>query len=1017
MFKTNSIFNITLVALITISFILPEGLSGQELKYQFEAGQVLEFKRTGLTTGSTSKFPFISKKKTDVYQFKIDSILHDTFKMTMIHKLQYYNKVSQSLSSGTSFQIISPYSDREFVKPLMNWIGLKMEIKFKVSNTGIVSNIEGNEKILDKYIQTIHNDPRLTEYISFEQATTSFSDNYYSALINEFFPVLISPYQQKFDVDILALELQTKHEILERKSNNLSVSIVKFTELFGPNQPHGQTMPYNDSYISGTWNLSKHFFQNLSSSELPTKDKISQMASLAQLPWNWYTANINNMQFQKIHIEVIKDHIESNIPAVIKGNIYGGKDEYFYTYLPAEIAVLDVLSKKMIDDTTSIDISIDLKNGPIILNSYIWNTKETYSPSLIMEGALNLYLEPGDTVFFEWDLNQSPAAISLCGSKMAEQEFLKTFHYPMPFPGTHSDETLLFKNEELLSGNNDSISTFLLGLLKEEQIYFNLLREIETLKELKTLQPNSFKDRIIKILPFLGNEVYQNSEAYKLFVENFFKLVKPNFKTEQLWNSPIDEEYHFAGQYLAGWDRYWYLARLVETSLASYPIPKINTRLNKFVQQFPNTDLAIKLQKKADDLEYGKIGAEFPQLDLYNYKGKHIKSKKFANSNLMVFQFNVHLNKPFVGWSNATVQKINTRKFEPQRRTVEQEITQLQRLQEKSKQRISFLILMDKPNDSLINALESKIGSNSMEIICRDKNEDFFVMFENLRQKHILYNYEGKMVRNKDGWDGDLYTYLSWPLIPEKTNEKIDLNLMLIIVGVLVAVAILGFLLLRLLMRRKQKKTELKRKITELELNAVRARMNPHFLFNALNSIQLLINSGNTNKANTYLAKFAHLIRSTLNQSSRTAISLQEEIDALKTYIQLEQLRFPFKESIEIDSNLDPDRLEVPPLLIQPHVENSIWHGISDLGSKGLISIKITKIDNNLVIIVEDNGPGINPDRDSSNGLGQGWKITNQRVELLKDQWGDQLMVEIIDSDESKGMIVKFTIPIETKMA
>ncbi len=123
--------------------------------------------------------------------------------------------------------------------------------------------------------------------------------------------------------------------------------------------------------------------------------------------------------------------------------------------------------------------------------------------------------------------------------------------------------------------------------------------------------------------------------------------------------------------------------------------------------------------------------------------------------------------------------------------------------------------------------------------------------------------------------------------------------------------------------KRLKSKEEKKRRIIELELKAIRTQMNPHFLFNSLNSIQNLINKKEIKFANIYLTKFAELIRMILNNSEKQFITISEEIKAIRNYMELEKLRYNFDYEIYIDKNIEIYNIEVPAMLIQPFVENS----------------------------------------------------------------------------------------------
>jgi LytS/YehU family sensor histidine kinase len=137
--------------------------------------------------------------------------------------------------------------------------------------------------------------------------------------------------------------------------------------------------------------------------------------------------------------------------------------------------------------------------------------------------------------------------------------------------------------------------------------------------------------------------------------------------------------------------------------------------------------------------------------------------------------------------------------------------------------------------------------------------------------------------------------------------------------------------------------------------------MNPHFLFNCLNSINSFIIKNEQEKASEYLSKFSKLIRRVLNNSKSSKVTLANELEALELYIELEALRFneKFNYKITVDSDIETDYIEIPPLIIQPYVENSIWHGLMHkTNGTGTLRINIRKEDEVLVCIIEDNGIG-----------------------------------------------------------
>ncbi len=142
---------------------------------------------------------------------------------------------------------------------------------------------------------------------------------------------------------------------------------------------------------------------------------------------------------------------------------------------------------------------------------------------------------------------------------------------------------------------------------------------------------------------------------------------------------------------------------------------------------------------------------------------------------------------------------------------------------------------------------------------------------------------------------------------------------------------------------KEKKLKEALNKIGELKLMALRSVMNPHFIFNALNSIQYFIAQNDRKNALSFLSTFSKLIRGILSNSVNNKIKLAEELELLEHYVALERMRFEnkFDFDIHIDSGLDPESIEIPSLLIQPYVENAILHGLYNKEGKGLLKINV----------------------------------------------------------------------------
>ena len=212
------------------------------------------------------------------------------------------------------------------------------------------------------------------------------------------------------------------------------------------------------------------------------------------------------------------------------------------------------------------------------------------------------------------------------------------------------------------------------------------------------------------------------------------------------------------------------------------------------------------------------------------------------------------------------------------------------------------------------------------------------------------------------------------------------------------------------------------KKLTELEMQALKAQINPHFVFNCLNSIKGFIFEKDFKQADKYLDKFSDLMRSTIDNSDASIISLQSEMNYLDNYLQLEKLRFEekFDYRIEVDKDINKEKIFVPAMLLQPYVENAIRHGMRFLeNKKGHINISASTENNYLICKIDDNGIG----REKAAALkskmhieyqSRGMNISRRRAELYKIE---QEVVDKKDADgNSTGTTIIVKIPLDFKV-
>jgi ligand-binding sensor domain-containing protein/two-component sensor histidine kinase len=228
---------------------------------------------------------------------------------------------------------------------------------------------------------------------------------------------------------------------------------------------------------------------------------------------------------------------------------------------------------------------------------------------------------------------------------------------------------------------------------------------------------------------------------------------------------------------------------------------------------------------------------------------------------------------------------------------------------------------------------------------------------------------------------------------------------------------------------RQEEERQLARKMNEMEHMALQAQMNPHFIFNCLNSIQQYIFDQDIFAANKYITGFSKLIRSTLHNSSQSFISLADEVTYLSTYLSLEKVRFKEKMdyTIEVAPDINPETMMIPPMMIQPYVENSMRHGLRHkVNSRGRIWIRMSLAENRLIVVIEDNGIG----REKAASYktvehieyqSKGMSLTANRIGLINTLYGEGIGVEVLDLKDSDGrplgtrVVMKFPLFVKAK--
>ena len=252
----------------------------------------------------------------------------------------------------------------------------------------------------------------------------------------------------------------------------------------------------------------------------------------------------------------------------------------------------------------------------------------------------------------------------------------------------------------------------------------------------------------------------------------------------------------------------------------------------------------------------------------------------------------------------------------------------------------------------------------------------------------------------------------------ERVNNLLLMGLVLVVIT---SVFCILFIRQRQSKKRTIEKAEAIHRMTELELQSLRSQLNPHFMFNSLNSIQELILLEENDKSHSYLARFSKLLRMLLENAEKPFIPLQKELDFLQLYLGLENLRVPdLQYSISTDPSVNTEETLIPNMILQPYIENAIWHGLSHKASDKQLQIRIFRENGAVNYEIEDNGVGRKKAAELKSFFRQkhkskGMELLSKRFKLLNKEYSSEItttITDIIKNNEAAGTLVTIKVPV-----
>jgi len=1042
--------SLTWAILLFCGFIV--SATGQELKYKFNKGQILQYQYNAKCISDTGAQNENGIRRLNsflyIFEFHVDSISRSGAFMTLTPR-QYSQTGSTQYKNSPPHIVKKSFIEGESDAVATAYYGdLNRTINFHINSDGQLSQFKGVEKIFNDVaalFQSEENVP-LKGKINFNWLKLRYSDDYYRILIRQFLPVLPG---RKVDAGTKDNDISLSH-LNDKLSSGFHwtqiypdpfTGNIKFSNLLtvtkalqpslGQKAVLGnktQTSTIGNSNGLAHWDEDNGFMDTLKFQGTDLPHLLLSWVNEDLHVWHGYAGNIeifdikialanfsrNNWTTLDLEIRDA-DSMEMELRWPTDMFLFRKADRIKITRNPFRLS----LGTK-VDQPELVDIYFHRSAKPDGPGQKVINDILDYN-QILNPDKIRLYVQPGDSLKVSMSLNGLKDA-TFEGPHAGENRILSQL---FRFSKIDTRYTQLSHNGRVVQIEREDtglpirvIPEKILECLQEDEILLKSSRagmnpkfhdrinfEIQYLKmgfELSALHQNSaassnknLKDTLRYYQKFLGREDHRGSMAYLGFIKQYVLA--------NLWNAGINEDFEGKSAYrsteifLQGWDRYQALANIVMSNLKNFDQFDYEDNYKSFMDDYEKTAYGQHLSSEHTLTRYFDDASQIAKLDL----------------------------EPYIG--DPVIVVIDYKKSQDFIRTFIREKLYLNR----SRARL-ILYLKDEEKSELLEQMQILTGSaeTNLSVLTEGyfltvrKMTDYLSAISRLNNPKILFfDRYGKFISYFRGQYDELKinNILSWPQLTPTPAKTVSLKVFWYSLTGSFILSILIILALRFRSVRKQSQLILKRKMAQLEADAVRSRMNPHFLFNALSSIQNLINKNQIEEANLFLARFGNLVRTILNQSSMPAIGLNEEIDMIRHYLQLEQLRFPFKFNIQIDPSLDPYAIEVPPLLIQPHVENAVIHGISGMGAEGIIEISFRIEDRHLICQVKDNGPGYHPEIKTANGgLGQGWKLTRQRIQLMKEQFGDDVSVEVQGMaqeservSDSSGTTVIFRLPLQ----
>jgi len=657
-----------------------------------------------------------------------------------------------------------------------------------------------------------------------------------------------------------------------------------------------------------------------------------------------------------------------------------------------------------------------------------------------------LYASPGDSIFVNFSLKNKecqypkdkysykatiPDVITFSGDRQKEAQLLHKFQ------AQNELLPLAYNFDRFYTSERDFDTRFLINSLAELQTLLNPLKEdksgIESASylyyELQAylysilfnaregdqnskffssyggpIVPSNMKDLVFNQLDTINiQRIYNDygifsrslTEAYVNY--KYYRISSLKNKASVFYKMDPEESLQFCKMVLYGSAMYREAAsRLYSNLLSTNPDSKtgsqwqaeINEMFDLMIERCSDETFARSLREIVENFNKWKAVKHVPDNVFINLKGEKIRLHSFISKRpTIIYASN--------NWSTGRYEMDDAAKQHPE---------------------FNFIHIDEGDNYDYWKKWNARANPVAHQLYLSTDSLRLSDIFLNNRSKYIVFDKSGKRIgitreiedAIKIGEDGRRQYF--------KDVSKSVLSSIILFMGILLLVLLTGFLFYKIRMNRKLRKHNQEKRLRELQLAALRSQMNPHFLFNSLNSVQNLVQQNKSAEAHLYLSDFAGLIRKVLKNSDKEEVTLAEEIDTLQKYLNLEKLRFEFDYQINVDDSIDQNSFLVPSLILQPLAENALVHGLQHKKGEKKLAVRVTKSGNEIHIIIEDNGIGIDASKDlKTNSNGISLRMNEERILMMKEKYGGNYSFKLTDlaAQGLEGTRVEITIPEE----